>query len=96
MRGFRRDSQNFGITDGSGCVVIKATTPPQTAASWGDSTNYWRPPGHIYVPDSSLSAYRNETSGQWPKLSGLIYPISQMTDEEVAMGTIEDKYAWME
>lgn len=93
MAGFRRDSQNFGISNGTGCVVIKATTPPTTSGTI--NFNVCRMPAHIYVPDSSLSAYRN-AGGQWADLSQYLAPISQMTDAEVAMGTITNKYAWVE
>lgn len=85
MIDFRRDS---GVTNGTGCIVVKAVNPPATSSETLN-VSYNRMPAHIYVPDNSVNAYK-AASGQWTNSSiqALITPMSQMSASELAMGTV--------
>lgn len=83
---FRRDGGPFGAFNNSGCIVIKAVVPPATSTI---NNNYGIWPGHIYVPDNSLEAYKNAEGGwQYSAINSRLAPMREMTSTEIAMGTV--------
>lgn len=83
--GFRRDSKTLGVQDNSGCIVVKAVTPPSCVDS---VSGYPVLPRCIYVPDHSVEAYKNAPGWSNASIVDKITAMSQMTEGELALGTV--------
>ena len=87
---FRQDSRAVGAVSNTGCVVIKAVTPPALSSVSGSYVRdtVWVAPQYIYVPDNSVDAYKTATGWSTTELAKRITPMSQMTSQERSMGTV--------
>lgn len=53
-------------------LVVEAETPPTVSLDWCNLFN-----GNVYVPDSAVNTYKDDSASGWSTVSDIIHPISE-------------------